>query len=227
MDERRFDRLTRILGTAVDRRTGLGGLTAFFALPPSWLIGTAPGVSSVAAAEAVGKQSVQREACIPTGQRCPRRKPRGKHGKKLGCNTCCQGHVETASGVTRCACQRDGLGCSSENECCSGICQNGRCGNPPLSPPPPPPPPPTCAQACSSDCQFCLTRADAPLLCVEQLESDCSRSCTSDNDCLVPSVPTNNAYCVTSIEFRNTGEVVPPQCPTPGGKCTRADACVP
>jgi hypothetical protein len=232
MDERRLDRLARILGTAVDRRGGLGGLTALFTLLPPWLTGTVSGDTDVAAA---GKQKVRRGACLPTGRRCPGRKPRGKHRKKLGCNACCQGHVETVAGVTRCACQRDGLSCSSANECCTGICENGSCGSTPpsppsppspLSPPPPPPPPPTCAEACSSDCGFCLTRADAPLLCVEQFESDC-RPCTSDNDCLVPGVPTNNAYCVTSIEFRQTGEVVSLPCSTPGGNCTRADACVP
>jgi hypothetical protein len=90
-----------------------------------------------------------------------------------------------------------------------------------------PPPLPSCAETCSNDCQFCLTLADGPLLCAERVQPNCDRSCTSDTDCLDPTTPTADAYCVISIEFRQTGEVVPPQCPTGGGKCSRATACVP
>ena len=88
-------------------------------------------------------------------------------------------------------------------------------------------PPLTCDQACGATCQFCLTRADAPPLCAEKIESDCNRPCASDNDCLGGDVPSNRSYCATSITVLQTGQVVPPQCPTAGGKCTAASACIP
>lgn len=88
------------------------------------------------------------EACIPTGKKCPSRRPGGKHSKKLGCNKCCQNH--SASG--RCTCQPDGQACTLATECCSGVCANGVCPvkstpQPTIEPPvvPPPPPAPECA----------------------------------------------------------------------------------
>jgi hypothetical protein len=38
------------------------------------------------------KHGVATDACIPTGRKCPARRPRGKKGRKLRCRQCCQGY---------------------------------------------------------------------------------------------------------------------------------------
>lgn len=84
------------------------------------------------------------EACIPTGQRCPSHKPRGKKGRRLSCAQCCQRLVVTdARGKRVCACTPAGQSCISggASQCCSGLCDGSICqaGS-------------TCAQHCPGCC---------------------------------------------------------------------------
>lgn len=70
------------------------------------------------------------EACIPTGQRCPSKKPRGKHSRKLSCKRCCQQTTATdATGKKVCACFPNGSACTTDAAftCCTGICTDGAC----------------------------------------------------------------------------------------------------
>ena len=86
--------------------------------------------------------------CIPSGQRCPSRKPRGKKGKKLGCSACCQGSFITeASGKKVCGCQPNGAACTGGWACCSGGCAAGLCQSPAPSNPSP---------------RTCTSRVDCP-----------------------------------------------------------------
>jgi hypothetical protein len=75
-----------------------------------------------------GRGGAHAEACIPTGKKCPSKKPRGRKAKHLGCDKCCQGHFTVNSnGRNKCACQPEGLACSSTTECCTGVCSGGLC----------------------------------------------------------------------------------------------------
>lgn len=77
------------------------------------------------------------ESCIPTGKKCPSKKPRGK-GHRLSCDKCCQRHSENG----KCTCQPDGKPCAITAECCLGVCEAGTCRSREASPPPVPPVPP-------------------------------------------------------------------------------------
>ena len=75
-----------------------------------------------------GGGSVGAEACIPTGKKCPAKKPRGKSGKTLGCNKCCQRRTAVnANGKTVCYCAETGTACTQTRECCDGVCASGFC----------------------------------------------------------------------------------------------------
>jgi hypothetical protein len=75
-----------------------------------------------------GHGGAHAEACIPTGKKCPSKRPRGRKGKKLGCSKCCQGHFTVgASGRNKCTCQPEGQTCSTTTECCTGVCSGGLC----------------------------------------------------------------------------------------------------
>src|SRR3954466_5555802 len=140
MEERAFDLLTRACAGGTRRR--LLGLLAGFpvaGLLHSGEVGARPGQRHQAHqrhhhARTHGRQEKREgahgEACIPTGQRCPSRKPRGKKGKKLGCNACCQGSFITeASGKKVCGCQPNGGRCTPDtaSACCSGFCDGSTC----------------------------------------------------------------------------------------------------
>lgn len=84
------------------------------------------------------KKAVHATACIPTGKKCPSKKPRGKKGHRLGCDKCCQKHSEAG----KCTCQPDGKPCAFTTECCLGVCDSGTCRSRDVSPPPVPPAPP-------------------------------------------------------------------------------------
>jgi len=187
MDDRQFDRISRIVGSSVNRRSGLRGLSAFvlalFAAPPA-AVTLLPGEATAARR----KQRLRAEACIPTGKPCPSKKPRGhdNHGKAriLSCQRCCQKHTAVVNGETQCACQPDTQPCTLTIECCSGICTNGVCGTP--NPSPPPPPPPTCTPLGSA----CTPTS----VC-------CAGTCESGPDvcCLPPGAPCNaNSECCTN-----------------------------
>ena len=81
-------------------------------------------------------QDTKSAACIPSGKRCPAKKPRGKKVKKLSCNDCCQGSFTTDSTGTKiCGCQPNGSACidatATATSCsakCSGCCDgSGTC----------------------------------------------------------------------------------------------------
>jgi hypothetical protein len=157
MDPQLFDRLTRAFSRAGSRRWLVRRLTS---LPLTGLLAV---VAEETAASARGRKAHRHhahdrhrhpkaerrkeqrdthgEACIPTGQRCPAKKPRGKQGKKLSCSHCCQGASTTdASGKRVCACRPTGTACTTDSAtaCCSGLCDAGSCQaatpcNPPCS----------------------------------------------------------------------------------------------
>src|SRR3954464_4335759 len=75
-----------------------------------------------------GRGNAHAEACIPTGKKCPSKKPRGRKAKKLNCDKCCQGHFTVSSnGRNKCSCQPEGLACTTTTECCTGVCSGGLC----------------------------------------------------------------------------------------------------
>lgn len=157
MDGSAFDRLTRSLSAVASRRRLLRLVTdwplgAFLALVSDETTSAArrrqahrrhPQPKRHDRAAATRRQRERRqlgsEACIPTGQRCPSTKPRGK-GKKLGCHRCCQDYTVTAAGGRRfCACRPRGTPCgrNGASACCSGVCANGICQGSAPSPPTP------------------------------------------------------------------------------------------
>lgn len=140
MDGSALDRLSRAVGAAASRRGLFGLLTG---LPVAGFLASGGDVAAKSGrqrhrrhARTKGRQGTQERrdahsaACIPTGQRCPSKKPRGKKGKKLGCNKCCQGSFITeASGKTFCGCRANGQACTTDtaSSCCSGACVEGVC----------------------------------------------------------------------------------------------------
>ena len=161
MEESAFDRLVRTFATEGTRRRLLGLLTG---LP---LAGLLPG-SDVSEARPGRKAHRHRathqhrhaktqrrkddrdetraEACIPTGQRCPSKKVRGKKHKKLGCTQCCQGASHTESdGKQYCGCQPNGGSCTAAtaSSCCSGFCDGATCQIPSSAP---------CERTCTTTC---------------------------------------------------------------------------
>lgn len=137
MESNRFDTLARSVGAAGTRRRLLGFLAS---LP---LAAHLPGVEAETATAAKGRKAKRRQerdageerhrkrkGCIPTGTRCPGRKPKGKKGRRRTCKDCCQGAFTTNdSGAKVCACQPDGAACTADtaSNCCSGVCDGGTC----------------------------------------------------------------------------------------------------
>src|SRR4051812_20434723 len=174
MDAETFDRLVLAL-TNVRSRRGLLSLLA--GIPLASTIATRLGDEAVAQGRTAHRHRAphqhrhatthprtgQRhdshsEACIPTGQRCPSKKPRGKHAKKLGCNQCCQGSVVTdAAGKKVCGCQPNGGSCTSDtaSSCCSGFCDDLTCQIPPSAP---------CDRTCTGCCAGGLCQPGTSLL---------------------------------------------------------------
>lgn len=101
------------------------------------------------------RNTTHSEACIPTGRRCPSKKPRGQKGKRLGCNECCQGvsHTQT-DGKRYCGCQLNGEACTTTtaSSCCSGFCNGTTCQAASCSAARPCPPCQTCNTA-SGQCE--------------------------------------------------------------------------
>ena len=102
------------------------------------------------------RQDSHSEACIPTGQTCPAKKARGKKGKKLGCETCCQGSFVTeASGKKVCGCLTNGGACTTATaaSCCSGFCNGSACQAAPCSAAIPCPQCQTCSNTAAGVCE--------------------------------------------------------------------------
>ncbi len=87
----------------------------------------------VAEADAIGR-CANPPSCAPAGEIC------GVGGSSMGTNECCPGNpdgrefcVPSAAGVHRCLfgfpmCLPDGRMCTSDDECCTGVCMDGTCG---------------------------------------------------------------------------------------------------
>lgn len=126
MDQRHFDRLSRIVGSTVDRRTGLRALGALV---------TAVSVGLPAAVDVLPEgaraRRRRRRHCIATGNPCTSDSASGnrRHGRQNthSCNRCCQKHSTVVGGVSQCSCQPMYLPCADASECCSGNCVNGVC----------------------------------------------------------------------------------------------------
>lgn len=116
MDPRKFDDAVKRFASRVTRRNLLRDSTGAAAL-------ALMGVSDDLLAQDVGT-----EACIPTGRKCPSKKPRGKKAKKLGCDQCCQRYsVPGPRGKRKCACKPADVPCGNDAQCCSGVCDGGVC----------------------------------------------------------------------------------------------------
>ena len=178
MDADRFDSLTRSISTTT--RRGAVGLLIGSALGGLLPLGTRPTEAKKGGNDRHRGGDANTEACIPTGKRCPSRKPRGRNGKgkngkrakQLSCQQCCQRRVTSGpDGKLHCTCQPTHQPCRETRECCDGACIGGTCqaaaaASPPPPPPPTPPPPtpplpsPTClalGQSCSPTSLPCCT----------------------------------------------------------------------
>jgi hypothetical protein len=245
MDGSTFDGLVRTLATAGSRRRLLGLLTG------SPLVGLLIHGSDIAAARPGRKAHRHRarhqhrhaqkqrrkdqrddthsEACIPTGQRCPSRKPRGKRGKHLGCNACCQRSFTTdAAGRKFCGCQPNGGPCTTASSCCSGRCDGGICQATPCSTHVPCPQ----CQTCNTSSGLCEAVADGTA-CNDG--NACTRTdtcqggvCVGTNPVVCPP-PSDQCHEVGTCD-PNTGKCSNPEAPnnTPcndGNACTQSDSC--
>src|SRR5262245_59505594 len=112
MDEKAFDRLTRTVAVAPSRRSllrlgaglSISALAAIVTVVESGLWrrrDRRPHHHAPRQRRRRERRNTRSEACIPTGQRCPSKKPRGKKGKKLGCSRCCQGTFAVEAKGTR------------------------------------------------------------------------------------------------------------------------------
>jgi hypothetical protein len=126
VDPTRFEGLVRKLSVTLSRRSLVGGSVG----------------ASVLAAVGLGEETlakkhrVNADACIPTGKRCPAKKPRGrkrngkdgKKAKKLSCDQCCQRRVtQDSKGQNICDCASTDSPCTESRECCDGRCISGIC----------------------------------------------------------------------------------------------------
>src|SRR4051812_35247950 len=190
MDGSAFDRLSRAFVTGGSRRRLFGLLTS---LPLLGFLGRSAVAESRPGRKAhrhhtqqpqrhakTRRHTPQRdaahsEACIPTGQRCPSRKPRGKHHKRLGCNACCQDsfHTET-DGKQYCGCQPNGGSCTTDaaTSCCSGFCNGSTCQAAPCSVAIPCPQ----CQSCNATTGLCEAVADGT-------SCDDGNACTQTDTC--------------------------------------------
>jgi hypothetical protein len=110
VDPRTFDGMIRRLSRRLSRRSLVGG-----SLGASLL--DAVGIIEPASAE-----KLKAEACVPAGRRC------GTKKKDPACRKCCQRyHIVNARGTKKCACRPANTECTSQSQCCSGICENGTC----------------------------------------------------------------------------------------------------
>lgn len=173
MDDRRFDSLTRLLGSALSRRSVVPGFLA--ALVPTALVPEA----------AEGKQKRRRRVRSkgPCGDRGPVANRCRRH------RDCCTGYCSKKAGRVygRCRCRRRGQTCRKHRDCCAGkgpkrtlVCQNGRCQ---------PPAPVLCSP---NPCQD-------PLYCNPENEECCAGiggPCDGPLDCCVNDGVENEFACI-------------------------------
>jgi hypothetical protein len=132
VDSKQFDELVARLASGQSRRKALQGI-AGGALAAVGVTAVAESKNRKARAEGK-KHKVKVQACIQSGKQCPSKKPRGKKGRKLGCDKCCQGNTTTnPQGKTVCTCRPSGTTAASActattaYQCCSNLCRAGRC----------------------------------------------------------------------------------------------------
>ena len=247
MDAFAVDRLARAFATAGTRRrllTLLGALPLLGLLSGSDIVAARPGGKAHrrhaphrprhAKAQRHHEQRTKHrhdprsEACIPTGQRCPSKKPRGKHGKHLSCAHCCQGSsVTDASGKQVCGCLPNGGSCTSDSAsaCCSGFCDGTSCHAAPCS----------SALPCPS-CQRCGTDGlCAPL--PDGTGCDDGNACTQADVCQGGRCVGTNPVVCPAPDQCHAGSCDPATgaCSTPsrpdgtacddGDRCTADDQC--
>ena len=122
MDPHRFDAMIQRLAQSWSRRSLVRGSLAAPVL-------AALGLDREAIAR---KNGVATEACIPTGRKCPSRRPGGRKRRKLRCSQCCQGFsIRGRKGKRKCSCKPGGQPCTafSASDCCTGTCQGGFCAS--------------------------------------------------------------------------------------------------
>lgn len=112
MDDRAFDRLSRLLATAASRRGAAGALLAALAAVPA-VARAQRGSRRQPDADAVG-----RAPCLPVGRAC----------RGTGCRRCCTGYnVRDGGGGRKCWCKGKGAACEAADACCGPRCLRGRC----------------------------------------------------------------------------------------------------
>jgi hypothetical protein len=125
VDPRAFDGLVRQVSRVLSRRSLIGGSLGAGVLAAVGL-----------ADDAQARKKAQAEDCLHSGQRC------GTEKNDEPCRKCCQRyHIVNRHGTRKCACRPDGIECSNPSQCCTGVCDSGRCGAASLVPPSPPGPP--------------------------------------------------------------------------------------
>ena len=221
MDRRTFDVMIRRLSRALSRRSLVGGS-----------LGTAV-LAAVGLADTAEAKKVAADRCIAAGRRC------GTKKNDEPCRKCCHRyHVENRKGTKKCACRPVGVDCGNPSQCCTGVCESGRCGATPVAPVTPCLPASAgCtspSQCCSGICEVGLCRP-APCRAVDTncaVNLDCcSGVCGCFEDPFVPGVSIctcRSATCVqppgacnvtadccseicsTSIDPDPPGECVPP-----------------
>jgi hypothetical protein len=174
VDPRRFDAIIQRLAQVRSRRSFVGGSLGASVL-------TALGLGEEVLAR---KDGVSAEACIPSGKKCPAKKPRGKKAKKLSCKQCCQRFsIGGRKGNRKCSCKPVGQPCTAEraSDCCTGICDGSFCANPPS-----PPVAPQCTPQ-GADCR------DAPPCCTGVCNRRGSNLNGTANECAP--CRTGGAFC--------------------------------
>lgn len=138
------------------------------------------------------RREVDGEACIPTGQRCPSRKPRGKKGKKLGCDRCCQQLTVTDTDGRRvCACQPNGSACTTgtATACCSGFCNGTSCQATSCEPEP-------VAQTCAGRCGTVTNNCGTSVACDPCPCGESGQICCPGNVCDSADLVCSGGTCV-------------------------------
>lgn len=248
MDPRKFDGMIQQLSQALSRRSLVGG-----SLGAAVMAGL--GLGDEAQARKVRNDgAATAEACIPSGKKCPSPKPRGKQGKTLNCNNCCEDFSVTyrnrkGKRVRKCACKPVGQPATTtqQSQCCSGVSDGAVCISPSGAAPPPVCPPSCTAPktCCSGTCCESVHACNAAGGCATCADV-CAANCdfcynlaegrticgdgggTSGQECVSSArCPETHPYCVLSLTYRAGNLTVPPCSPVPAGAgcCYRIPAC--
>src|SRR5687767_2068312 len=153
VDPQNFDRMIGQLARALSRRSLVGG-----SLGAAVLSAVGLGDESLARKKGRDDRTATAQACIPTGKKCPARKPRGKKGETLNCEQCCQGFSITSKNkkgqkIRTCACKPVGKPADRPSQCCTGLSNGSSCISAATRTlPEPSQPEPSCAETCTGCC---------------------------------------------------------------------------